>query len=180
MATKKPSAAKAAPVKAAAVSAMAAFVTSAPAVQKAAVKKPVAKKVANAVAKPVAKKPKTPIAAPIKFSISIGRPAAGRALFAHTMAFLELSGMYNGGIVDKAHAAKVIGATAIAYHLNTKKTFEMRQGGLAISSHGFDFFAARIIDGDLDQGTCDIFKDVLTTGKADGTYVRNDKAIVTI
>lgn len=70
------------------------------------------------------------------------RPTAGGALFAHTQAFLDLSGMAVGEACPRAFATKVIGVRAVAYHLSNGN-FNATDKGLVITSKGELFFMER-------------------------------------
>ena len=95
------------------------------------------------------------------------RPSAGGALFAHTQAFFELSGLSTGGAYAKAKALQVIGNTAIKYH-SSNGNFETTDQGLKLTAKGQAFFAIRPINAELKNA----FIEVMTTGKP------NDKANV--
>lgn len=109
------------------------------------VKKNAAKPATKASAKATAK------AAPqgIKYAVSdFARPQAGRALAAHTAAFLGLSGMATGDAVPRAFASKVIGARAVQYHTGNGN-FEATPDGLKLTEKGEIFFMSRAIDPEL-------------------------------
>lgn len=109
------------------------------------------------------------VQAAIKYCIvDYARPKAGHALFAHTAAFLRLSGMDAGQAYPIAKAREVVGATAVKYH-SSKGNFEPTAKGLALTAKGKAFFAAR---GEVSPELLAAFTEVLTTGKP------NDKANV--
>jgi hypothetical protein len=103
-----------------------------------------------------------PVASPIKYRILQGqRPGNGALLFAHTAAFLELSGMLTGGKVAKSLASHVLGDTAVKHHLNTTAFFDHDSAGLSLSAMGAF---------NPHWTTCNpeykaAFMDILTTGK---------------
>ena len=109
------------------------------------------------------------VAPSIKYAIAdYARPKAGAALFAHTAAFLALSGINAGQAYPKSKAAQIIGQTAVKYH-SANGNFEQTADGLKLTDKGRAFFAAR---GEADKELFAAFSEVLTTGKP------NDKANV--
>lgn len=105
----------------------------------------------------------------IKYAIAdYARPKAGAALFAHTAAFLALSGINAGQAYPKSKAAQIIGQTAVKYH-SANGNLEQTAEGLKLTDKGRAFFAAR---GEADKELFAAFSEVLTTGKV------NDKANV--
>jgi hypothetical protein len=105
----------------------------------------------------------------IKFAIAdYARPKAGAALFAHTAAFLALSGINAGQAYPKSKAAQIIGQTAVKYH-SANGNFEQTAEGLKLTDKGRAFFAAR---GETDKELLAAFTEVMTEGKV------NDKANV--
>lgn len=77
--------------------------------------------------------------------VDYARPTAGRALAAHTAAFLALSGMTAGKPVASATAGKVLGARAVQYH-TTNGNIEQTDAGLILTSKGQAFFSSRTVD----------------------------------
>lgn len=120
--------------------------------------KPVTQSAAKA-SKVVAQK----VAAPegVRFALQAGtaRPQAGRALFAHTVGFMQASGMLIGGSVPRKLAREVLGDTAVAYH--TKKGNLTAGEQVALTDDGTNFFAIRPADVDAVNAYSDFF----TTGK---------------
>lgn len=103
-------------------------------------------------------------ALPIAYGIAdYARPKAGAALFAHTRAFLELSGIIEGKAYPKAKATQVIGATAVKYH-SANGNLAQTADGLTLTEKGKAFFAAR---GETDKELHAAFVKVLTTGQLD-------------
>lgn len=98
----------------------------------------------------------------IKFAIAdYARPKAGAALFAHTAAFLALSGINAGQAYPKSKAAQIIGQTAVKYH-SANGNFEQTAEGLKLTDKGRAFFAARpAVDKELHAA----FVEVMTEGK---------------
>lgn len=100
--------------------------------------------------------------------VDYARPKAGAALFAHTAAFLELSGLNAGAAYPKGKATQVIGQTAVKYHTG-KGNIEQTADGVKLTDKGRAFFSARpAVDKELHAA----FIEVLTEGKV------NDKANV--
>ena len=100
--------------------------------------------------------------------VDYARPKAGAALFAHTAAFLELSGLNAGQAYPKSKAVQVIGQTAVKYHAGNGN-IEQTAEGVKLTDKGRAFFAARpAVDKELHAA----FVEVLTEGKV------NDKANV--
>lgn len=135
----------------------------------------------RAAQKPVAKKESAVVATvkavPVKYVITGGaRPIAGRHLFAHTEALFQLAGMYEGGAVDRAHLADVIGASAIAYHTK-KENFVTTAKGIELTAQGRNFFKARGLDNAYDPKDVEAFKEMLSTGAMDGRLVKNQEFI---
>lgn len=91
------------------------------------------------------------------------RPQHGAALFAHTAAFLQLSGITDGKAYPKAKATQVIGATAVKYH-SANGNLSQTADGLTLTDKGRAFFAAR---GEADKELLAAFTKVLTTGELD-------------
>jgi hypothetical protein len=63
-------------------------------------------------------------------------------LFAHTEAFLTLSGLMDGKAFDIPKATKILGNTAIKYHSNNGN-FNKGINGLVLTPKGIAFFNAR-------------------------------------
>jgi hypothetical protein len=147
--------------------------------QQVTIAKPASKPVTVNKAKPAAKQASKPVTvtqalsnSPIAFAIvDYARPNAGAALFAHTAAFLKLSGMQEGKAYPKAKASQVIGQTAIKYH-TSNGNFEATSAGLTLSSKGNAFFMARNASHPVNPELEAAFIDVLTTGNI------NDRANV--
>ncbi len=104
------------------------------------------------------------------------RPAAGRMLFAYTMAWLQESGLIDGGSIPRADAIKLAGGTAIAYH--TAKTGRMidTKGALTLAPGGANFFADR----GADAKDIEAYREMLRTGQPDGTRIKAAAAFAPI
>jgi hypothetical protein len=89
------------------------------------------------------------------------RPGAGKALFAHTAAFMELSGMNQGKRIPRSMVLQFLGAAATKHHLNSTGFFAQYADGVEVSPMGKEGFALRAIDPELFAG----FVDILSTGK---------------
>lgn len=93
---------------------------------------------ASAKAKPVVKA----FATPIKFIVNgNGVVSGGNRLFAHTAAWLQLSGLIEGGEFPADLATK-IGGSALAYH-KRKGNFEEVQGMVRLTERGMEKFGNR-------------------------------------
>lgn len=94
------------------------------------------------------------------------RPVAGARLNAHTEAVLAYFGLYGKGAkVQRRELARVMGETAVGYHLRQTRNFvEVEKGVIALSEVGRLAFQARqgAVDADLMQGFLAVFR----TGKA--------------
>lgn len=113
----------------------------------------------------------------IKFAIAdFARPAAGRALAAHTAAFLGLSGMGAGAAIPRALATKIIGARAVQYHTGNGN-FAATAEGLKLTDKGELFFLSREIDPELLAA----YESVMQTGAVNETAnVKTEAARVKI
>ena len=97
---------------------------------------------------------------------------SGAALFAHTAAFIELSGM-NAHPVARATVTRAMGQTAVKHHTRSTYFFDETERGLIVSAIGKAAFALRHIDPELKAG----FIAVLTTGKPDARVIKNPLGI---
>lgn len=163
------------------VAAKVAAADKAPAKAKKAAAKPVAKEEVKAESKaapkarttrpaqkPVEKKTSAVVkAAPVlavKFRILDGaRPTAGRALFAHTQAVIELLQL-DKKAVTRAQLSAILGTTAVAHHLKGGR-FELTEAGIKLSAFGVNFFNGRAMKKEFDPQDVNDFRDVLTSGK---------------
>lgn len=114
---------------------------------------------------------KTTRVAPLKLThyLAGGRPNAGNALFAHTAAVFELMGMTRGAKVPRATLSKIMGETAVKYHLNTTRVFDWDDKGISLHDFGRLFFSSRKIDPELKAA----FIEVLSTGKTNDKVMKN-------
>jgi hypothetical protein len=109
---------------------------------------------------------------PLSFAIvDYARPKAGAALFAHTSAFLKLSGMNEGKAYPRNTAVQVVGQTAVKYHA-ANGNFESTSAGLTLTAKGQAFFMARNASHPINPELEAAFVEVMTTGNL------NDKANV--
>ena len=147
-----------------------------PAVKKAAAK-PAVKAAAPAVKKAAKKAAKAKAPKGIKVSV-VNRPGSGVLLFAYTEAALQLLGMYDGAAVEKQLLAKVMGLTAISYHTAKGTLARGDDGRYSLTRAGLAFFTER----KAKAAAADIkgWVSVLSTGKADGTIVKNPDMLVAI
>ena len=118
--------------------------------------------------------PQTRVAKPaLKYCILQGyRPMSGSALFAHTAAFIELTGMTSKPVA-RALVARCMGATAVKHHTRSTYFFDETEKGLIVSAIGKAAFALRHIDPELKAG----FIAVLTMGKPDARVLKNQLGI---
>lgn len=92
------------------------------------------------------------------------RPASGSKLYAFTDAVLRLSGLAKGKAVNKARLAKIIGDTAVRYHINNTQAFKLDdKGDVVLSAGGKEFFAMRAGKFSADDSLA--YESILTTGK---------------
>jgi hypothetical protein len=151
--------------------------------KKAAAKKAAAPKTAaakTAPAKKAAKKaaaPKAIVRPTIAYTIT-NRPSSGVVLFAYTEAALELLGMQEGVAVPASTIKKVMGATALRYHLD-KQTFAQDDSGkVTLTNAGKAFFAERKVKAQADH--VELFKNMMITGTIAGDLYKNDDQVVAI
>jgi hypothetical protein len=138
------------------------------------VAKSAAKGSRKGITKPVAAAT-APAAPKLAFTVLDGfRPSAGAMLFAHTDAFLTLSGLKDGGSYPKAKTVASIGARAVKYH-TAQDNIEQTADGIRLTSKGAMLFAARTIDAEMAKG----FSEVLSEGKANNV-VKNQAGIKAI
>ena len=102
------------------------------------------------------------------------RPGSGALLFAYTMAWLQTTGLIDGGSIALSKAQKIAGKTAIDYHLgasNKRKTpnFTVAGESIRLTSGAANFFADRAHDPKTRQA----YIDMMTTGKIDGAIIKN-------
>lgn len=164
-----------------------------------AVTKPVAAK--SAAAKPVSAKVATPAkavqkAAPAPAAVEakaaprtamkevvkslhiltdIARPQSGPRLFAHTVAALNVLGMFGKGHpgVRRAALQAMIGSTAVAYHLKKKGTMVEQGERIALTEFGAGFFPSRTFDKAEREGFEKLFK----TGDGSAVKVRKEHIV---
>lgn len=106
------------------------------------------------------------------------RPGSGVLLFAYTEAAIQLLGMYDGAEVEKAMLAKVMGQTAINYHVAKATLKRQDNGRYVLTVAGKAFFkerATRAVSTDLAG-----WLSVLSTGEADGNVVKNPDMLTAI
>ena len=119
-------------------------------------------------------------AIPVKFMLNPSiRPGAGKLLFSHTEAVLQLLGMYKG----EAHPAEILdalmGSTAVKYHTD-KGRFMAGKKGLSLTSDGKAHFAKRGMTGNKEQFVAqdvEAYKTIFTGGQVDGRVVKNQAMI---
>ena len=112
----------------------------------------------------------------IRFSLEpmTGRPSAGSKLFAHTAAFMLVSGLLEGKPVSRTVARQVIGDTAISYHAK-RGNFEKTADGLMLTAKGETYFAER----DADLEAVEAYAAFFVTGKvSEGMQRVNNEAFI--
>jgi hypothetical protein len=131
----------------------------------------------RAAQKPVVKKESAVVKATkvigVKFQVTIGRPSSGRPLYGYTEAVLQLLGMYNGKHATREQLNKIMGSTAVGYHLTKTCTFEMTENGITLSEHGKLFFGTRRETKMLDEQDVKDWTGIMTTGQPDGRLIKN-------
>jgi hypothetical protein len=143
--------------------------------------KPAAKTTKPAAAKPAKTTTKpaktTPAAAakpaPLHYIKDSFRPGSGAALFAYTMAWLQESGLIDGGDISRSDALKFAGATAVGYH--TKNGRFLDKGGrisLNPATNAANFFADRRHETE----TREAFRAMMRTGQPDGKLIKQAAA----
>lgn len=104
------------------------------------------------------------------------RPASGAKLFAHTAAFLQLSGMSESKPVARALVARVMGQTAVKYHID-RGNFHHAQEGVFLTVIGTEYLKKmRAVDPELRAA----FVEVLSTGKPNDKVCKNPIGIKAI
>ena len=101
------------------------------------------------------------------------RPGSGAPLFAYTMAWLQASGLIEGGSIDRAAAVKFAGSTAIGYHTNKTGRMVDKDGRISLAAGGANFFADRHHSADQREA----FANIIKTGQPDGTNVKTAAGI---
>lgn len=105
------------------------------------------------------------------------RPGSGKALQAHTEAVLQFFKLNSkGGQVLKADLRRVMGDTAVAYHLKPEiaNFVEVEPGVIALSERGRLVFADRASKfADDSLSLVATYLSILTTGKPDGKVVKD-------
>jgi len=102
------------------------------------------------------------------------RPMSGQSLFAHTAAFFKLSGMSETKAVPNALVSRVMGSTAVRYHLKQTGFFDQTERGLVHSATGREYFTKiRATNPELVAACVEI----LTTGKPNDKICKNPVGI---
>jgi uncharacterized membrane protein YebE (DUF533 family) len=100
--------------------------------------------------------------APELGSGSDSRPTGGKLLFAHTIAWLEVFGMFKGkgrAMRTPGTVAAAIGSTALSYHSHEKRGNFGRDaatGKVTLTDRGLQTFAARVGRLGVDQSTAQV------------------------
>ena len=106
------------------------------------------------------------------------RPMAGAALYAHTAAVLQLTGMDKGKRVPYATLVAVLGETAVKHHQKTTGFFGADEKGVFLSELGKinPHWLAANVNAEL-KAAC---IEVLTTGKTNDKVIKNAAGIKAI
>lgn len=129
-------------------------------------------------AKKGGKKAPAVVATPVIGFTITNRPASGVILFAYTEAALQLLGMYDGKAIHPSMIKKVMGETAIRYHLG-KGTFEKDDSGkLCLTTAGKAFFAERNLKAQEEHVAA--FRNMMITGEQDGIINKNTLQVIKV
>lgn len=143
--------------------------------------KPAPKAVKATSAKPAQKKAAKAKYVPAAFGLAPSyRPSAGKALQCHTQAVLEFFGLTSkNGAAMKSDIRKVMGDTAVAYHLGqTVANFTESEGVIRLTPRGKEVFATRASAMDeAAQALVATYVGIFKTGKPDGKVVKNATGI---
>lgn len=140
---------------------------------KGAAKPAAAAKTTTKGAKPAAAAKPAAVKTPLHYVKDSFRPGSGAALFAYTMAWLQESGLIDGGDIARADALKFAGATAVQYH--TKNGRFLDKGGrlsLNPATNAANFFADRRHETE----TREAFRAMMRTGQPDGKLIKQAAA----
>lgn len=103
------------------------------------------------------------------------RPASGPRLYAHTIAALEVLGLFISSkasrrtVVPSARLQAFIGPRAFDYHTRTAANMKVVPTGVQLTATGHEFFTARVTDGRAPAELIDAFVSVFRTGKPNET-----------
>lgn len=100
------------------------------------------------------------------------RPSAGGMLFAYTYAWLQASGLIDGGSITRARAVSIAGSTAIDYHANKTGRFQTEGQSIKLAPGAANFFADRHHDPKIREA----YARLLTTGEG-GDVAKNPAGI---
>lgn len=140
-----------------------------------------AKAAVKAVTKPAKAKAATKAKAPkkgatVKF-VMVNRPASGGHLLAYTQAVLTLTGLDQGAAVPKAQLRKIMGDTAIRYHID-KGTLSQAEGSISVTDAGAFSFGDRLAK--IDQSLVDAYMEVMTKGEPVESVCKNKANILAL
>lgn len=105
-----------------------------------------------------------------------GRPGSGKGLFAYTAAWLQETGLIDGGSIPRAVAVQLAGATAIGYHVTSTGRFIDNGGQISLAPNAANAFMDRAHD----AAQREVFREVLRGGIADGKHVRQQWMVAPI
>lgn len=131
-------------------------------------------------AKPAARAATRP--APVKETVKtihiltdIARPVSGPRLFAHTIAAMQVLGMFGADrpAVLRSALQSMIGATAIRYHAKTKGNLLEQGDRIRLTEPGVGFFKSRGVNPDEARG----FEKMFKTGDGSDVKVRKEHIV---
>lgn len=114
-------------------------------------------------------------------------PMGMQRLKAHTHAFMNVSGLIDGGVVPTTLPNEVLGSRACAHHASkfetVASTFDASgkvaiRGGKKLTAEGKAFFAARMAT--EDKAMRSAYENLMTTGQPDGEIVKNASGVYKI
>lgn len=155
------------------------------------------KPAAKAAAKPEVKKPEAKAKPAAKPTVALvtrmatkgqtlhvlsdsARPAAGRALFAHTHAALTVTGMLNPQrpAVPRNLVTTVLGQRAVNYHVAQGNFETTADHGIRLSATGYSGFRERADSGKVDAALANDFQGMLLDGEPGKTGVAKGNLFV--
>lgn len=100
------------------------------------------------------------------------RPGSGALLFAYTMAWLQESGLIDGGDISRADALRFAGSSAVKYHTESTRHMVENGGRIKLSAIGANAFADRRHDTE----TREAYRAMMRTGQPDGKLIKQAAA----
>lgn len=96
------------------------------------------------------------------------RPGSGHLLFAYTMAWLQETGLIDGGSIPRAHAVKFAGQSAVQYHTDKTGLFRETAGRVSLAPGAANKFADRRHETDIREA----YRGMIRTGQPDGKHIK--------